>query len=677
MAELRRTGTVDLEAKDGLARARALDAGRSFLVQAPAGSGKTALLIQRFLALLAHTERPEGVVAMTFTKKAAAEMRERVLAALRDADADVPVDPSHPNHLVTRRLAVAALAQDRRRGWQLIAQPARLRMMTIDALAAALARQAPVATGLGALPAFVEDASALYAAAAHDALAAADADDPAWRRFLSHVDNDADLAARLLAALLAKRDQWLRLPMGGGNGEEGGDLRAMLERGLRAEVEAALGHTHAAFDDVLRARLPEFERHAAARFETVDGCGDLAAALRRLASGGGIPDATADALDDWRTLANWLLVKGDAQFRVKVTKNNGFPAAKGGTAAAAPKSAFEAWLAEAADVPGLAAALSAVRDLPPPRYSNDAWAFVDAALVLLRNVAGRLLTVFAREGKTDFSEATLRALAALGNADDPGELLLAVDYRIEHLLVDEFQDTSWAQLALIERLTSGWEAGDGRTLFAVGDPMQSIYRFREAEVGIFVDAQARGRIGGVDVECLDLARNFRSRPAVVDWLNRVFPHVLPGADDAARGEVAYKPVLAAGGGPAGAGDENDCTPTLDIVVDRYAEADAVVRRIRAAEKAGAHEIAVLVRARTHLDAILPALRRAGIAFAARDLESLADRLATRDLASLTRALVQPTDRLAAFAVLRAPWCGLTLADLLALATVDGARPILE
>src|SRR3546814_15819259 len=92
----------------------------------------------------------------------------------------------------------------------------------------------------------------------------------------------------------------------------------------------------------------------------------------------------------------------------------------------------------------------------------------------------------------DLAEVAARAVAAFGSDDAPTELALAFDYRIQHLLVDEFQDTSGTQSELLKRLTSGWQAGDSRTLFVVGDPMQSIYRFREAEVGLYLRARRFG-----------------------------------------------------------------------------------------------------------------------------------------------------------------------------------------
>ena len=91
-------------------------------------------------------------------------------------------------------------------------------------------------------------------------------------------------------------------------------------------------------------------------------------------------------------------------------------------------------------------------------------------------------------GEADFSEIAARAIQALGEDGAPSNLALRMDYRIQHLLVDEFQDTSLSQIRLLNRLTAGWSEGDGRTLFLVGDPMQSIYRFRKAEVSLFIKA---------------------------------------------------------------------------------------------------------------------------------------------------------------------------------------------
>src|SRR5437660_5162391 len=153
-----------LAERDAANRVLALDVTQSFLVQAPAGSGKTELLIQRYLALLAHVERPEQIVSVTFTRKAAGEMRERIIAALRAAAGGTPAESSHAER--TRGLARAALAQDARHGWQLLAHSSRLNVSTIDALATMLTRQAPVATALGAAPRYEEYAAPLYAQAA-------------------------------------------------------------------------------------------------------------------------------------------------------------------------------------------------------------------------------------------------------------------------------------------------------------------------------------------------------------------------------------------------------------------------------------------------------------------------------------------------------------------------------
>ena len=127
-----------------------------------------------------------------------------------------------------------------------------------------------------------------------------------------------------------------------------------------------------------------------------------------------------------------------------------------------------------------------------------------------------------RARRSGFHPDRAGALRALGTPDEPTDLLLSLDVRVHHLLVDEFQDTSNSQWELLERLTAGWEAGDGRTVFVVGDPMQSIYRFRDAQVGLFLHARRAG-LPGVKLEPLTLSTNFRSQAKIVEWVNQVFP----------------------------------------------------------------------------------------------------------------------------------------------------------
>jgi len=277
-----------------------------------------------------------------------------------------------------------------------------------------------------------------------------------------------------------------------------------------------------------------------------------------------------------------------------------------------------------------------------------------------------LKVLFQERAQVDFTEVSQRAVQALGEPDAPTDLALALDCRIRHVLVDEFQDTSWSQYDLLRGLAAGWQEGDGRTLFVVGDPMQSIYRFRKAEVGLYMRAWHEG-IGPVALERLVLAVNFRSTGAIVRWFNAAFEKVLPDEEDLASGAVPFSPSVADSAAPEGG------VPQVHALAStgRAAEARLVAGLVRQAlaENPGG-EVALLVRSRAHLAEIAPALKDAGIPFQAIEIELLGHRPVVQDLLALTRALVHPADRVAWLSVLRAPWCGLTLADLDALAGHD-------
>jgi ATP-dependent helicase/nuclease subunit A len=136
----------------------------------------------------------------------------------------------------------------------------------------------------------------------------------------------------------------------------------------------------------------------------------------------------------------------------------------------------------------------------------------------------QLYVLFECLGETDFTAVSRCALTALGDEENPTDLDLKCDDALHHILVDEFQDTSAPQFELIRRLVAHWDNSGEKTLFLVGDPMQSIYRFRQAEVGGFLQAQSYG-MGPVRLESLHLQSNFRSDKPVVDWINQYMPSV--------------------------------------------------------------------------------------------------------------------------------------------------------
>jgi len=194
---------------DGPQRVSAIDPCRSFCVSAPAGSGKTELLIQRYLQLLSRVERPEQVLAITFTRKAAAEMRERVVEALQAATRQEPCDSPHES--TTRELATRALAADARGGWYLVRDISRLNIKTIDSFCGGLTRQMPVLSEFGGQARLLDDAGDLYAEAVVALFRQVDDKHPVaadLAALMLHFDNNWERLQGLLAAMLARRDQW-------------------------------------------------------------------------------------------------------------------------------------------------------------------------------------------------------------------------------------------------------------------------------------------------------------------------------------------------------------------------------------------------------------------------------------------------------------------------------------
>lgn len=645
---------------DMLARERALDASLSFAVQAPAGSGKTELLMQRFLALLSMVDRPERILALTFTRKAAGEMHSRIIGAIRKASEGCV--SGKPHEMKTLGLAAAALERDKEMGWDLLLNPGRLKVLTIDSFSAVMARQMPLLSGLGSYS-ITDEPEELYGLAAERTIALVEDEGPegaSVRSALGHLDNSVKALSARLVMMLGKRDQWLR-HLERDPSDEG--MRRLLEGSLKRLVEGELEKVTKAFPKAIEGALVSSARHAAANI------GNEKSAIPGLSGLKSLPGPEAGDLPLWKGIRELLMTGADAWRKPGgVSVKLGFP--NGDASSAAMKKEFQELLASLSGNGGLEKALGRVRALPVPEFPEEERETLFALMRLLPIAERELNLVFTEAGKADFQAVALSALKALGTEDEPTDLMLALDLKIQHILVDEYQDTSETQLSLLEALTRGWTEGDGRTLFVVGDPMQSIYLFREAQVGLFLRARKEG-IGPVRLVPLTLSRNFRSSERIVEWVNRNLGPAFPGAEDFFTGAVTYAPSVAAKVAVP------DSTVELALIRGRDDALEAghilsIIKKLPENESS-----AVLCRSRSHVDALVEALKREGVPFRARDIDPLSERPVIRDLMALLKALDHPFDRVAWLACLRAPWCGLTLSDLHALSTGDASTPVRE
>ncbi|HEV2614528.1 MAG TPA: UvrD-helicase domain-containing protein [Gammaproteobacteria bacterium] len=521
------------EELEGYVRVRALSPTDSFIVEAPAGSGKTELLTQRFLKLLSTVQNPEEILAITFTRKASNEMRLRIINKGYTGD------------------------------------PQRLRIMTIDAFCNDLVARMPLKSKQTYEFNISESPEKLYQQAVHNIFLYQHSE--SLKKLLLHVDNDALRLTELCMDMLSHRDQWLPYMFG----LEG---LSELENNLKKSRDFLIQRAY---------RLLPAQYH--------------------------IPEA-----------ADVFLTK-KAEWRKK-----------------APLS----------ENPELVEVLVDLFHAPDESYSTAQKDLIQSLAELLPILVAELQLVFKENNQVDFIEINLRALNALGTEDEPTDLALYLDYALKHLLIDEFQDTSVMQLKLIERLVAGWEPHDGRTLFLVGDPMQSIYRFRKAEVGLFLHAQREG-IKNIKLINLRLIKNFRTVDKLVDWHNEFFAKLFPQHSNETLGAVAYKPSLA--------------HKTSHNQAVFYSAEQDFLNII----KNNLHKhTAVLVRSRTHLKPLLELLHKENIAYRGTDIAFLEDNIIVQDLFSLTKALLNLKDRIAWLSILRAPWCNASLKILYDIAGTD-------
>ncbi len=659
-------GSQSAAIRDDLqARIDALDVARSFLVQAPAGSGKTELLTRRVLALLSVVDEPEEILAITFTVGATAEMRNRVMGALHKAkpfldSANQPAEHVH---------AIAALERSRQRGWSLLEQPGRLNIQTIDALCLSIAYSAPLLSRLGGQLQPTEDAQPLYGLAARRTLEQLGGSTPQLSDALTNLLRLRDVSLgdceALIADMLQAREQWL---------EEISTARSLSEEDwttLKKQLESPFQREHDFTLGRLRGFLQQHESQINRLLVLIENaCTEIPVPDNIAALHGKKTLDELMHLEHYECLRSVLLTTQD-DWRKQAAGAPGFKAMKHG-GMKEHHNEFKSVMASISQSNGLLEALIEIASLPKASYTDGEWETIRSIFTVLLHAVSQLRVVFSEQGKMDFVEAGLTAGWAL--ADD--EMRHQLSRRTRHLLVDEFQDTSRKQYDLLKNIVRDWDPAERRTCFFVGDPMQSIYLFRNAELALFDEVQHHGF--GPDVpqlhfHRLTLSQNFRSIEAIVDPVNAMFEELRRNDRAGAR---RFKPAVASSKPAvrdafllhANFFHQKEKDTIAGALVDKARPVIEIVRQFlpklaEAKLNDEIYRIGILVRARPHVEHIAEALRTEGIPFRAVEIETLNDRQEVKDLTALIRALTQPMDRVAWLAILRAPWCGLSLNDL--------------
>ena len=626
---------------DQAQRDQALDITQSYIVQAPAGSGKTELLTQRYLSLLSSCHHPENILAMTFTNKAVDEMFERVFLALKSTTEPKPTQ-AHKQR--TYELASAVMQRSNELGWELLKNPKRLKIITIDGLASLVNARYPLESQFVPRNIMSEQwqRDRAYRHAARQVLEMID--DSNYTKPISalllYLDNHVERFYRLITQMLGKRDQWLtRLYR-----DNVLDL-SVLSDSMQRIITQHLEHLEAIAKPYLDDNFFKL----------------MSVATRQdFAMVKGLPGHTLNDFDKWQSIQS-LCLNQSGNWRKRLDKNTGYP-----SELKAQKQAMQAVLTQLSEQPLLTQALQQVSILPDAVLPQAQFDALDAIAQVLKLCVAQLNLYFEQVQAHDFIEVALQADKVLDSRLGVSETALFLDYKIQHLLIDEFQDTSVSQFNIIEKLLDTWQLGDGKTLFLVGDPMQSIYRFRESQVGLFLQVKEVG-IANLKPTSLVLNANFRSSQSIVEGNNTFFQSIFPEDDDTHQGAISYSPSIAA----SNAIDEDAIVFHPFAHDQSYQEAQRVTELVQMAQQQNPdEEVAILVRSRTHLAFIAQQLQQNQIAFESLKITKLKDHLLTRDLLSLTKALLHLGDKLAWLSVLRSPWCGLVLDDLLTLSEQD-------
>jgi len=622
-------------------RTAALDTSRSHHVESPAGSGKTLLLTKRFLKLLGEVRDPAEILAITFTEKAAGEMRQRITGFLSGR-----TSANDPDGEMTA-LAEKALRAHKDKA-HLLTSSDTLNIMTFHGFCSYIARRAPLEAGVAPDFEIIDnDAQTILteetvqaALKGFFAYPATDGRRKAFENRLLYHNNNWNGISRELTGIIQNRGRFRDLieiiRQAGGWGLS--ELPAILSERLRVYVEGRICTLIDCFKETelgqcwqdLTAHLVDQETPMGAR---------LPASL---------PESNWEDLPSWQAIANALTTKtGTARksFGPKSGFYNKFS-----------KTQWGEMITSMGDP--CAAALAEIKALPSPDDIGSDMDLLSDFIVIAADLIERYETTCRGRRVVDFAGLEQAALRVLGESD-PSDIQLYLDHRIQHLLVDEFQDTNRAQWELVSHLCSGWSPEDGRTVFIVGDPKQSIYSFRNAEVSLFMEAKAGIPTPGGGTIPLDthlLTTNFRSGRKLIEWINGLFGEVVMKDPDTAADEVPFSPSETYGGKDGGAISLSLFTDS-DTQRAKDSEAVWLAGKVKEVMRTAGEDIsiAVLLFTRNRISRYLRAFKEQGIPVQVREGLGLMQRPEVMHLMKIAELLAHPHDDLAWASILRSPW----------------------
>jgi len=658
-------------------KARACDPRASVIVEACAGSGKTWLLVGRIVRALLDGAAPGQILAITFTRRAAQEMRARLLKDLQDLaqGADDAVLDWLQQRGMTTAAARAALAPARGLYERVVTARVPMAIETFHGWFWQLAAGAPLGAGVPYAPVLLEAVDQLRTDAwlhftAQLVRPEHAAQRAAWEWLLDEIGEDS--ARKLLMQLLGKRAEWWSFA--GGDEDAAvtrslAPLRAAGEEDPRAQVRAT------EFVDAVRS-LADLWRSLVKPLKTANDAAERA--------GRWLAEPSSNVARDFRDACLIVLTKGDQ------TPINALAPER-----VAPKLATAAQVQRYEQSHGIVA--GRLERLIAAHRTWRAMKLNEAALACGRLLIDAYQRLKAQRQALDFTDLEWHAHRLLADPDHAAYMQVRLDARYRHL-IDEFQDTNPLQWQVLQSWLAGYgEAEEGApadrpSVFVVGDPKQSIYRFRRAEPRVFdaaIDLLCRD-FGGTHLRTNVTRRNAQ---AVIDVLNRVMPGnpLYQAQSTRAQEQGAFVLLPLSEVAPQSPREDGDAlrdvltTPRTERDTEtRYREGRVLANEIlhwvsslhvrdeQGERPARFSDVLLLVRRRTHLEQYERALREAGVPFVSDRRGGLLETLEADDLTALLEFLTTPSADLRLARALRSPIFGGTDADLIRLAQTAGA-----